>query len=266
MNKYLKCLCFILLGLSLKAANAQDIIITTKQTEIEAKVVEVDTDKIKYRLYSHLDGPLYNILKKDVFMIIYENGKREMFTNVDEKKVEEVEKVEHYDIEEDTPQPAQNLYDDNKYSTSSNDVGFVSWDFITAFGLDVYNFGMDYTFTTNFIRAGMSMTWLFDVTDDMDYYQMDMMLKGGFHLPINKLSNSGFADAGLFPFAEIYYGYVLGEMTLYIDGFDTIDTEISDWGHKWRFGVDYYFNMGLGITVSSNQNFDIINLGFKYAF
>lgn len=58
---------------------AQDIIIKTDQTEIKSKVLEIEEAKIKYKLFEHQDGPTYSISKSEVFMIIYQNGKRETF-------------------------------------------------------------------------------------------------------------------------------------------------------------------------------------------
>ena len=57
----------------------QDNIIKKDGNEIEAKVIEITDEFIKYKAYDFQDGPLRNIAITDVFMIIYENGKRETF-------------------------------------------------------------------------------------------------------------------------------------------------------------------------------------------
>lgn len=59
-------------------ASAQDIIIKKSGDEINSKVVEITTDAIKYKEFENQDGPLRNVALNDVFMIIYENGKREV--------------------------------------------------------------------------------------------------------------------------------------------------------------------------------------------
>ena len=59
--------------------NAQDIIYKTDGSEIQSKVIEISEDLIKYKKFSNLDGPLYSIAKNEVFMIVYENGEREVF-------------------------------------------------------------------------------------------------------------------------------------------------------------------------------------------
>ena len=59
--------------------SAQDIITKKDGTDIKAKVSEVGTTDIKYKSFSNLDGPTYTISKKDVLMVTYENGERDVF-------------------------------------------------------------------------------------------------------------------------------------------------------------------------------------------
>jgi hypothetical protein len=72
---------FLFLGLFSSFIAAQDIILTLEGDEIKAKIQEISDDIIKYKEYDFLDGPLRNILVSDVFMIIYENGRRESFSS-----------------------------------------------------------------------------------------------------------------------------------------------------------------------------------------
>jgi hypothetical protein len=58
-------------------AKAQDIIVKNDKTEIKAKIEELTETTIKYKKIEMLDGPSYNINKRDVFMIIYKNGTKE---------------------------------------------------------------------------------------------------------------------------------------------------------------------------------------------
>jgi hypothetical protein len=62
---------------SIFIANAQDIIVKNDKTEIKAKIEELTETTIKYKKIEMLDGPSYNINKRDVFMIIYKNGTKE---------------------------------------------------------------------------------------------------------------------------------------------------------------------------------------------
>jgi hypothetical protein len=60
---------------------AQDIIVTTDAQKIEAKVIEVNTDDIKYYDFNNLDGPIYVISKSEVISIVYSNGYVELFSS-----------------------------------------------------------------------------------------------------------------------------------------------------------------------------------------
>lgn len=59
---------------------AQDQIIKRNGQVVKAKVIEVGTSEIKYKLPDNIDGPLYAIDKNTVTKIIYENGHVDNFT------------------------------------------------------------------------------------------------------------------------------------------------------------------------------------------
>jgi len=59
---------------------AQDIIILTNGDEIQSIVTEIGLDVIKYHKFDNQTGPLYNIAKSQVFMIKYQNGTKDVFT------------------------------------------------------------------------------------------------------------------------------------------------------------------------------------------
>ena len=61
------------------SAFAQDIITKKDGTDIKAKISEVGTTEVKYKIFSNLDGPVYTISKSDILMITYENGERDIF-------------------------------------------------------------------------------------------------------------------------------------------------------------------------------------------
>ncbi|MDR2683952.1 MAG: hypothetical protein LBB53_01050 [Prevotellaceae bacterium] len=61
---------------------AQDIIVTKDSKRIDAKVLEVNINDVKYKDWSNLEGPTYTILKSDIASIIYYGtGKVETFAN-----------------------------------------------------------------------------------------------------------------------------------------------------------------------------------------
>ena len=59
---------------------SQDIIIKKNGDEIKSKVIEVGTIEIKFKNFDNLTGPTYSILKAEVFVIKYENGTKDVFT------------------------------------------------------------------------------------------------------------------------------------------------------------------------------------------
>lgn len=65
---------------------AQDVIIFKNGDEVKAKVTEVGTTEIKYHKFENLAGPLYTIAKKDIFMIKYENGTKDVITDLSVKQ------------------------------------------------------------------------------------------------------------------------------------------------------------------------------------
>jgi hypothetical protein len=58
---------------------AQDKIYKLRGPVIIAKVIEIGTDEIKYKLYDNLDGPVYVVDKSSVNRIEYANGKVEKY-------------------------------------------------------------------------------------------------------------------------------------------------------------------------------------------
>jgi len=58
---------------------SQDIIYKTDGSEMKVKVLEIGNTVVKYRNFDQPGGPLRNIDKNDLFMIIYEDGTREKF-------------------------------------------------------------------------------------------------------------------------------------------------------------------------------------------
>lgn len=47
--------------------------------EISVKVIEIGTTEIKYKKCDNLEGPTISVLKKNVFMITYPNGSKDVF-------------------------------------------------------------------------------------------------------------------------------------------------------------------------------------------
>lgn len=74
----------ILLSLALAAAVAipsfaQDIVILKNGTSVDAKVIEVDDNSVRYKKFNNPDGPTYTAKKETISEIRYKNGSKEIF-------------------------------------------------------------------------------------------------------------------------------------------------------------------------------------------
>lgn len=77
------CLCLVYI------LKSQDIIVMETGDEIKAKVLEITLDEIKYKMFNNPDGPTIDVLKKDVFMIKYKNGTKQLFEEQNVTKPEQ---------------------------------------------------------------------------------------------------------------------------------------------------------------------------------
>ncbi len=77
MKQLIFILIFVLSGL--QSILAQDIIIRKDGSEIQAKVLEVNPDQVKYKQFDNLDGPIYSENKSRILKIKYANGSEDIF-------------------------------------------------------------------------------------------------------------------------------------------------------------------------------------------
>ena len=71
---------FVLAAVCCIKAYSQDTLYTNTGEVIQAKVVEIDPDHIKYKKPSNPDGPLYTINRSDIVLIHYKNGSKDVFS------------------------------------------------------------------------------------------------------------------------------------------------------------------------------------------
>ena len=83
MNKFLTLLLFVTISI---VSFAQDIIITKDKERIQAKILEVSKDEIKYKKFTYQDGPVFSIDIDEIVTVAYENGEVEIY---DEETIEE---------------------------------------------------------------------------------------------------------------------------------------------------------------------------------
>ena len=70
--------------------SAKDVIVKKNADVVEAKILEVSSDEIKYKKLSNPKGPTFTISISDVSTVIYENGEVESFTKKEPTKDEKV--------------------------------------------------------------------------------------------------------------------------------------------------------------------------------
>ncbi len=58
---------------------AQDVIITIEAQKIEAKILEISTNEIKYKKQNNLEGPIFVMATTEINSIIYANGEVQLF-------------------------------------------------------------------------------------------------------------------------------------------------------------------------------------------
>ncbi len=98
---------------------AQDNIILRNGEEVKAKVQEVGISEIKYKKFDNLTGPLYTVLKSDVFIIKYENGSKEVFGNAEDAPTQKV----HEEKRKALPATGNNEYKQDRKAAIKKIVG-----------------------------------------------------------------------------------------------------------------------------------------------
>jgi len=80
---------------------AQDKIYLKSGENINAKIIEVNLNDVKYNKYTNLEGPLYTIVKSDIHMVIYENGETDIFKSSNSNHIDSssVEKTKSFIIQ-----------------------------------------------------------------------------------------------------------------------------------------------------------------------
>ena len=72
----------LIIALTTNLSFSQDLITKKNGEDIKSKVIEVALNEIKYKKMENLNGPLFTILKSDVLLIRYENGTKDIFSEV----------------------------------------------------------------------------------------------------------------------------------------------------------------------------------------
>lgn len=66
----------------LQVCHAQDVIVLKDGSTILSKVTEVGKTELKYKKWSNIDGPNYVLSISDILSINYQNGEKEIFSDI----------------------------------------------------------------------------------------------------------------------------------------------------------------------------------------
>ena len=242
--------------LSFFASFGQDIIVKTDKTEIKSKVAEITETVIKYKKWDNPEGPLYNLSKKDVFMIIYANGQREIIkqpNTVAENTVNKIEQPSTIKSGGSTglsamvqPSAANNI--DTSIDYKALKVKYKPTRLHAGFQSPV-SIGSDKEF--RIVKNMLNLGFTYDYTFPKDDYILESnfgFVYASLYAPLNRLmGNYKNQDKGLFVFAHAGYGAT----TVKSLDFDGKTASISAGGFTWRAGLDYYIGKDFGISVST---------------
>ncbi len=257
MKKYIY---LLLIVFSSNISNAQDIIMKRNNDELKAKIIEITDENIKYKDFDYQDGPTRNIKVSEVFMILYENGKREKF-NVTQSQTQE-EAVEDVISKNEIP---ENKVVTNESPKSDYDGKY----FMLAIG-----YGNSYG------GSGLRAQWRFGGIQGFGFHI------GGGYLPD---ADVFLAAAGIkyFPYKNLYinaqFGLIGNEeyYESYSDGYNYYSNYDENLlygpsvllGGDWNWGgrVGFGFNAGLGASYALNTEYYdeimlAIDLGFVIRF
>lgn len=236
---FLKLSFFLLFTLCALCLKSQDVIVKKDGTEIQAKVLELTTNVIKYKEYDFQDGPTRNIPMTEVFMIIYSNGKREVISPSIEA---EKEGPSYYDPDSNSPgassrTQAQNTTNYRRYGGfSSLSVGYG-----TSYG-------------------GTGLKFQYVTRGDQDDFRVG--IHGGVGYLIG--NPSGFlysAGVNFFLYDYLFLNLQFGAFGKWEfsanNGFQSFYDSGTIFGPTFQLGYDIFFTDNFGLNIASGISIGI---------
>ncbi|HTL08357.1 MAG TPA: hypothetical protein VL307_08885 [Chitinophagaceae bacterium] len=243
----MKKLILILLLCSKLSTQAQDIIVKSDRTEIKAKVAEITESLIKYKNWDNLDGPLYNISKTAVFMIIYANGKRETIaqpsaptqsTNPPYQNTAPAMKMAAAPTGSVNKSGIDTVIDYKKIRVKYAPSHVIYWFDSPPTTVGVHS---ELRIIKNLLNFGGGGDYSFITGAQQTMYSAYLSP----YLPLNRLTkNYKKQDQGLFVFAKIGYASISYE----VDGYTSSTGDVTA-----GIGMDYFFTKHLGLSISADK-------------
>ena len=114
------------------AAVAQDVITLKNGDEINGKVTKVSSTEIEYKLASNPDGPTYTKPVAEIFMVKYENGQKDVFSNTPET-------AKQQQVTVDIPTGVTLVRNRSEIVNAATDRTFSEFELQQMLGMEVFN-------------------------------------------------------------------------------------------------------------------------------
>jgi len=236
---------------------SQDVIIKKDQTEIKSKIIEIAESTIKYKKWESLDGPTYNISKREVFLILYENGIKEYYNKEPNVNTNNNQNNSVYSAIANTSTSSNNntqASDNSNQAIYYSDISRVNIGFSGAgTGYDVYSLGLGYSGMLSPYSNNSAVEYDFLVAFsggdfvDSTIFLTSFALGVGYGVYFDKSFKIS-AGAG--------YGYSFGSIT---SDNSSDDDELAFGGFYYYSNFDYFLSDSFGI----NMRYDYI-LGLSF--
>ena len=259
-------MCLFVVILFSTTSYSQDVIFKRNGSQVKAKIIEIGTSEIKYKIPDNPDGPVYAIDKNAINKIVYQNGREETY-------VPDLKDLENY---------SGQLNKAIKIDFLSPLLGFTQISFEKSLGV-----GKSYELSLGIIGLGKS--------NRLEYYDM------GAH-NVNRKQLGAFVSAGYkfnklpdFIFGRTRFTHIMQggyvKPILYIGNYSenqiiyksvtqTYNVEKQnttfgalqiEFGKQWVFGekflLDAYWGLGYGADNKSradNQDYNDVNTAYNY--
>ncbi|MEM8568523.1 MAG: hypothetical protein AAGF85_18835 [Bacteroidota bacterium] len=243
----------LLLGFVSFSLIGQDMIVKKNGDEIQAVVLEVLSSEIKYKKFDNKEGPTYTIGKKNVFMIRYENGTKDVFN--ESNTPSSLSRSE-------TPQPRKIVSNDlPRSSFNINPLGLLQFGPIFQYEAKIG----ERTYLAPHFRyayAGLLTHAVWGTFDEDSELSAGTMALGIGVKTFAETSGNTWYYGGI---ADLEWGsaqYGIGE-SFESEEEGTSLAILSNVGYRWRSSKSSYLNLGVFIGVASDLSSDetFINTG-----
>ena len=276
--------CLLIAGMTLPTISlAQDVIIKKNGDEIQAKILEVNTNEIKFKKIENIDGPTYVVSKADVFIIKYANGTREIVSALDAPARGDMEVVNQKKLFRQGKTYVSLGYGLGTFFSLSNSSWLFGIDHSVIYDIDRSNatytgpfyVKYDYGMTEDF-SIGISLAYLEGKFKDM-YYGYYYFLPSPYSRTYTYKSFSGLLHANwhfgnsekVDPYIGFGVGYRSGTWNVKSDdpqqGSESYSSDFP-LGFETTFGVRVKFSKRFGAYVEAGFAKSVLQGGFMTFF